>query len=167
MAHEHINAPRARAGVRPNGKIGADRYIKIGVTAAVLILTFTGMIWSTLREGTEYYKNVDEVMNNAQPWEGKHLQLHGYVVPGSIYRARSNSLEWKFRVQNNPARHVESGGVVEASYTGIVPDTFKDEAEVVLKGQLSPDHKVFHTDPNGVMAKCPSKYEPQSTASGS
>ena len=37
------------------------------------------------------------------------------------------------------------------------PDTFKDEAEVVLKGKLSPDG--FHVDPNGVMAKCPSKYE--------
>ena len=44
-----------------------------------------------------------------------------------------------------------------ASYTGIVPDTFKDEAEVVLKGTLSPDG--FTVEPNGVMAKCPSKYE--------
>ena len=34
---------------------------------------------------------------------------------------------------------------------------FKGEAEVVLKGRLTADG--FHTDPNGVMAKCPSKYE--------
>jgi len=39
-----------------------------------------------------------------------------------------------------------------------VPDTFKDEAEVVLKGKLGTDG--FHVDPNGVMAKCPSKYDP-------
>ena len=42
-----------------------------------------------------------------------------------------------------------------------MPDTFKDrageEAEVVLKGQLSPGG--FSVDPNGIMAKCPSKYE--------
>jgi len=38
-----------------------------------------------------------------------------------------------------------------------VPDTFKDEAEVVLRGRLTPEG--FHTDPNGVVAKCPSKYE--------
>ena len=81
------------------------------------------------------------------------------VVPGSIMRKR-DSLEWRFKVQNNPARAAgTSGGVVDATYTGIVPDTFKDEAEVVLKGKLTPTG--FHTDPNGVMAKCPSKYEAQ------
>jgi len=39
-----------------------------------------------------------------------------------------------------------------------VPDTFKGEAEVVLRGELTPDGG-FHTEPNGVIAKCPSKYE--------
>ena len=135
------------------------RYIKITLTAAVLVLAFAGMLWSTLRAGTEYYKNVDEVIPQAQQWHGKQLQLHGYVVPGSIYR-KKDSLDWKFRVQNNPARAAgASGSVVDATYTGIVPDTFKDEAEVVLKGRLTPAG--FQTDPNGVMAKCPSKYEAQ------
>ena len=40
-----------------------------------------------------------------------------------------------------------------------MPDTFKNESEVVLKGQLHPDG--FAVEPNGVMAKCPSKYNPQ------
>ena len=40
------------------------RYIKIGITAVVLVLAFAGMLWSTLREGTEYYKHVDEVTSN-------------------------------------------------------------------------------------------------------
>ena len=141
------------------------RYIKIGATAFVLVLAFVGLMWSTLREGAEYYKNLDEVMVNQEQWHGKQLQLHGYIVPGSIYRKR-DSLEYKFKVQNGPARanQAENDHVVEASYTGIVPDTFKDEAEVVLKGKLTPTG--FHTDPNGVTAKCPSKYEAQATASG-
>jgi cytochrome c-type biogenesis protein CcmE len=142
------------------------RYIKIAATALVLVLAFAGLMWSTLREGTEYYKNIDEVMTNQQEWHGKQLQLHGYVVPGSIYRKR-DSLEYKFKVQNNPARanQADSDHIIEASYTGIVPDTFKDEAEVVLKGKLTPSG--FHTDPNGVTAKCPSKYEAKSAAAGS
>jgi cytochrome c-type biogenesis protein CcmE len=40
----------------------------------------------------------------------------------------------------------------------VLPDTSKDEAEVVLKGRLMDDGK-FQVAPNGVMAKCPSKYE--------
>jgi cytochrome c-type biogenesis protein CcmE len=47
---------------------------------------------------------------------------------------------------------------VTAFYTGIVPDTFKDGSEVVLAGVLTPDG--FRVAPNGVMAKCPSKYQP-------
>ncbi len=139
------------------------RYIKISLTALALVLAFAGLLWSTLRDGTEYYKNVSEVLPQAHQWEGKKLQLHGYVVPGSILR-RPNSLDYKFKVQNNPARAGQAGDIVDVTYTGIVPDTFKDEAEVVLKGRLTTAG--FHTDPNGVMAKCPSKYEAKSAASG-
>jgi cytochrome c-type biogenesis protein CcmE len=51
------------------------------------------------------------------------------------------------------------GKVVRAYYTGIVPDTFKADSEVVLKGRLAADGS-FHVDKDGVMAKCPSKYDP-------
>lgn len=129
------------------------RYIKIGITAVVLVLAFTGMLWSTLREGTEYYKHVDEVMANKTEWEGKRLQLHGFVVANSIL-VKPDTLQYRFKVQNN-------GQVIDATYQGVVPDTFKDrpgeEAEVVLKGELS--DAGFAVEPNGIMAKCPSKYE--------
>jgi cytochrome c-type biogenesis protein CcmE len=126
------------------------RYIKIGATVTVLVLAFVGLMYTTLVEGTEYYKHVDEVMSSPHEWEGRRLQLHGFVVPGSIL-VKPNTLEYKFKVQSN-------GAVVDASYRGVVPDTFKDDSEVVLKGQLTPQG--FHTAPNGIMAKCPSKYEP-------
>jgi cytochrome c-type biogenesis protein CcmE len=125
------------------------RYIKIGVTAVVLIAAFAGLMWTTLQDGTEYYKHVDEVMTDRAKWENKPMQLHGFVVPGSILR-KPDSFEYRFQLQNN-------GKVVNASYEGIVPDTFQDESEVVLSGKLTPDG--FHTKRDGIMAKCPSKYE--------
>ena len=131
----------------------AHRYMKLGFTVGVLVLAFTGLLWVTLSEGTEYYKHVDEVMASPADWQGKQLQLHGFVVTNSIL-VKPDTLEYKFKVQSN-------GKIVDASYKGVVPDTFKDrpgeEAEVVLKGQLT--SAGFHVDPNGVMAKCPSKYE--------
>jgi cytochrome c-type biogenesis protein CcmE len=129
---------------------------KIGLTGLVVALAIGGLLYSTLSEGTEYYKHVDEVMGSPQAWYGKKLQLHGFVVPDSILRSRS-SLEYRFKVQSN-------GQIVNASYSGIVPDTFKNDAEVVLKGTLSPDG--FAVAPNGVMAKCPSKYEAKPGAGG-
>ncbi len=59
--------------------------IKIGLTSLVLALTFGGLLYTTLAEGTEYYKHVDEVMLQPDGWYGKKLQLHGFVVPGSIF----------------------------------------------------------------------------------
>lgn len=127
--------------------------VKIGLTVAVLGLALAGLLRATLREGTEYYKNVDEVMTNPDAWQDKRLQLHGYVVRDSILRKR-DSLEYRFKVTHKVG---ENARVVSARYTGVVPDTFADDAEVVLKGTLRPDG--FHVSPNGVMAKCPSKYE--------
>jgi cytochrome c-type biogenesis protein CcmE len=132
------------------------RYIKIGLTALVLLSAFTFLMWTSLRDGAEYFKHVDEVVADRQALQGRQLQLHGYVIPGSIQYVQ-NTLDYKFKVQNNPIRAGEPGNVINVTYSGIVPDTFKGEAEVVLKGRLSADG--FHTDPNGVIAKCPSKYE--------
>ncbi len=121
--------------------------LKIGATSAVLLLALTGLMFTTLRQDTQFYKHVDEVMADPSSWHGKRLQLHGYVE--GIERKR-NSLEYRFKVQSN-------GSVVHASYSGVVPDTFKDGAEVVLKGRLNDEG--FEVERNGVMAKCPSKYE--------
>ena len=80
-------------------------------------------------------------------WKGKKLQVHGYVVPGSIGRKR-DTLDYRFDIQRN-------GQTLRAYYTGVVPDTFKDDSEVVLTGRLTPDG--FKA--TEMTAKCPSKYE--------
>jgi cytochrome c-type biogenesis protein CcmE len=127
--------------------------IKIAATAAVLVAGLSGLMYTTLSEGTEYYKHVDEVMSNPTAWQGKRMSLHGYVVDKSIF-AKPDTLEYRFQIQSN-------GKVIAARYTGVMPDTFKDGSEVVLKGQLGPHG--FDVSPNGVMAKCPSKYEASKT----
>jgi cytochrome c-type biogenesis protein CcmE len=89
---------------------------------------------------------VDEVAASPDEWTGKKLQVHGYVVPGSIGRKRDR-LEYQFDIQRN-------GKTLRAYYSGIVPDTFKADSEVVLTGQLTSDG-FMATD---MTAKCPSKY---------
>ena len=126
-----------------------NKGVKIGLTSLVLALTFGGLLYTTMAEGTEYYKHVDEVMTQPDQWYGKKLQLHGYVVPNSI-NWKPGTLDYWFQVQSN-------GQIVSATYTGVVPDTFKSDSEVVLKGTLTADG--FKVERNGVMAKCPSKYE--------
>jgi cytochrome c-type biogenesis protein CcmE len=125
----------------------SHKAIKIGVTAAVLIAAFSALLFTTLQDNLQYYKYVDEVAAAPHEWEGKTLQVHGYVVPGSIYGTQ-NRLEWKFDLQRN-------GKSISATFSGPPPDNFKDDAEVVLTGQFTP-HGFAATD---MTAKCPSKYE--------
>ena len=78
---------------------------------------------------------------------GKSLQLHGFV-DGQVFQ-KKNTLQYEFHIKKGDAE-------VFATYTGIVPDTFKTGSEVVLTGRLQSDG--FHA--TDIMAKCPSKYQP-------
>jgi cytochrome c-type biogenesis protein CcmE len=126
-----------------------NKAARIGLTALVLSVALALPFYASLSEGTEYYKHVDEVMADLQSWYGKRLQLHGFVVQDSILK-RQDSLDYQFRIESNRS-------VVVARFTGVVPDTFKSGSEVVIKGRLGPDG--FQVEKNGIMAKCPSKYE--------
>jgi len=103
----------------------------------------------SLSENLAYFKHVDEVMVEPDQWYGKNMHMHGWVVPGSIQK-RPGTMDYRFDVKSG-------AHVVRATYTGVVPDTFRDESEVVLKGHLTQDG--FLVEPGGVVAKCPSKYE--------
>jgi cytochrome c-type biogenesis protein CcmE len=127
---------------------------KIGVTTLVLATVFGVLLYTTLGESMQYYKYVDEVVGSQADWTGKKLQVHGYVVPGSIGKKR-DALEYRFDIQRN-------GKTLRAFYNGITPDTFKDDSEVVLTGVLTKDGFVA----NDMTAKCPSKYEAASGPAG-
>jgi cytochrome c-type biogenesis protein CcmE len=108
----------------------------------------------SLSEGAQYYKHVDEVMASPEQWYGKNLQLHGFVVDDS-HEVNPKTLQHRFSIRTG-------AHTVNARYTGVVPDTFKNGSEVVLTGRLGADG--FQVAPGGVMAKCPSKYEAGKTA---
>jgi cytochrome c-type biogenesis protein CcmE len=125
----------------------SHKAIKIGVTALVLATAFAALLFTTLQDNLQYYKYVDEVAAAPHEWEGKTLQVHGNVVPGSVF-GTSDRLNWKFSLYRN-------GKVINATYSGPPPDNFKDDAEVVLTGQFT--QQGFHA--TDMTAKCPSKYE--------
>jgi cytochrome c-type biogenesis protein CcmE len=121
------------------------------VTLSLLVGGVVYLFASSAGEAFEYYKHVDEVLANPTQWEGKHLQMHGFVVPGSIGKRMDKDhqqIEYKFMAVN-------CGKEVEVRYSGTVPDTFKDRAEVVVKGTL--DKGRFEA--REISAKCPSKYQ--------
>ena len=130
---------------RPNKKI-----ISGVITLGLLVGGVAYLFASSAGEAFEYYKHVDEVLAQPAQWEHKHLQMHGFVLPGSIMKRMDKEhqqIEYKFMAVN-------CGKEIEVRYSGTVPDTFKDRAEIVVKGTL--DNGRF--DARDISAKCPSKY---------
>ena len=128
----------------------SNKGLKIVITVVVLAVAFAGLMYASLGESLQQYKYVDEVLASPKQWQGKHLQVHGFVVPSSIQR-KEHSVDYKFELQRN-------GKVMPAYFSFIPPDQFKDDAEVVLTGTLAEDG-AFHA--TQMTAKCPSKYEEQ------
>lgn len=126
----------------------SKKTVRVSISALVVVSALTFLMYSSISEGAEYYKYVDEVMEAPEQWYGKRLRVHGYVLGDPLVNPKT--LEYRFTVQAN-------GKTVNAVYRGVVPDTFKKDAEVVLKGTLTPEGVMV--EPDGVMAKCPSRYE--------
>jgi cytochrome c-type biogenesis protein CcmE len=139
----------------------ASRGTAVKIVASVVVVAgAVGYLLTTsMKQGAEYYKHVDEVTSNADSWRGKRLQVHGNVVPGSIEQAKGTLL-YRFKIESRAPRPT---AVITATYDGLVPDTFKDNAEVVAKGTLTADNQLAVV-PDGIMAKCPSKYEADKNA---
>ena len=123
------------------------------VTLGLLIGGVVYLFASSAGEAFEYYKHVDEIMANPTQWQNKHVQMHGFVVPGSIYKKldkEHQQIEYKFTAVN-------CGKEMQVRYSGTVPDTFKDRAEVVVKGSIVEGGTRFEA--REISAKCPSKYQ--------
>ena len=141
-------------GIPPVAAVSRAAAVKIVVSVVVVAGAVSFLLLSSMKQGAEYYKHVDEVTSNIDAWRGKRLQIHGNVVEGSIEQAKG-TLQYRFKIESRPPR---APAVISATYSGIVPDTFKSGAEVVAKGSLGPDN-VLSVVPDGIMAKCPSKYD--------
>jgi cytochrome c-type biogenesis protein CcmE len=138
------------ADAAPPSRKGAIKIVAtvIGVGGAALLL-FT----ASMAGGSQYYKFVDEVVANTDGFRGKKLKVHGIVADGSIEQVKG-TLQYRFKIQSKPDR---PPAAIMATYEGLVPDTFKSGAEVVVQGSLTADNQVAIV-PDGIMAKCPSKY---------
>ena len=123
------------------------------IIALGFILVGLGIIVaSTLPKATQYYVTVDELLADREKYRDKVLKVAGFVKEGSIEND-TQSMEWMFRVENN-------NKFIDVSYTGPMPDTFKDGSEVVVTGNLIAANQVNATH---VLAKCASRYEEKLT----
>ena len=85
------------------------------------------------------------------------FKLAGKVIPGTIiYRDGNRTVEFAI---SDLIDQDHSSNKRTILYSGVVPDTFREEADVVLEGKIG-SNGIFVAE--NMLAKCPSKYESQS-----
>jgi cytochrome c-type biogenesis protein CcmE len=127
---------------------------KILISVGVSAVAVCGLLWASLGEGAEYYKYVDEAHSNQAHLLGKRLRVHGSVMPGTVVH-QAGTLDYRFTLESKaPREHA----TLPVRYHGIVPDLFKEGAEVIAAGVLDSDGTLSS---DRIETKCPSKYESQ------
>jgi len=121
------------------------KFLVLGL-GVVLSMTFLMVVGMNRPGGMMYYLTVTEFMQQADP-EGGDYKINGTVSMGSIERM-TTGMDVRFVITDGAAS-------LPVAYHGVIPDTFVDEAAVVVEGRLQDGTFVAHN----LLAKCPSKYE--------
>ena len=118
------------------------RKLRLVVALAAAVLLATALIYTSFSASTEASKP-----SEIEP--GKSYELTGKVVHGSIQKAGDDELRFRIRDRDG----TES---VPVSYSGVVPDPFRDGREVIVSGELS--QGTFVAERDSLVTKCPSKF---------
>jgi cytochrome c-type biogenesis protein CcmE len=107
-----------------------------------------GLVLYALRGNVSLYYTPTQVFNKQAP-EGRTFRIGGLVVDHSLKRER-DGLTVHFQV-------TDTDKTMPVTYTGILPDLFKEGKGVVAEGKLESDG-VFHA--SQVLAKHDENYMP-------
>lgn len=133
--------------------------IKFIAGFAVIAICLFYLVVSSSQKMSMYYFTVTELEARETEFVDKRIKLAGKVVPGSIQHIEGNRV-LEFQIwEPLEGRDKTFSDKRTIQYKGIVPDTFKDEADVVLEG-ITLSSGTFQAET--LLAKCPSKYEGQS-----
>ena len=123
----------------PNGSA-----LRIGLSSALLGLC-AALVYYTPPPAPKYLM-VDEVVAQAGELEGARLRIHGWVQPGTIVHVNPELTTFVLQ---------KAGKMLRVWHAGPVPDTFKDQAELVAYGTLRGEFFAAEQ----LLAKCATKYE--------
>lgn len=120
------------------------RKTRLVVALGTAVLLASALVYTSFTASTEA-KQPSELLNAAP---GEKYDLTGKVVPGTIDRS-GNDLAFEVRDRDGS----ES---IPVTYSGAVPDPFRDGREIVLTGQVVDGTFVGERDT--LVTKCPSKF---------
>lgn len=121
--------------------------VKMIVAGVVLAGALGYLALAGSRQGLVYTMAVDEFMGKSQ-LHGQRVRLNGKVLSEGLL-VQPGVLKADFQLAGTTSR-------VPVSYTGVIPDMFKADHEVIVEGKLDEKGTLVA---DVLMTKCASKYE--------
>jgi cytochrome c-type biogenesis protein CcmE len=118
------------------------------IISAVVLLVIGYLIYTGLRDTMVFYLTVSEVLAKA-PEDLTQIQKVGGIVNAGSVQWEPKTLKLSFKLEDKQANLL-------VNYSGVVPDSFKPGAEVIVEGTYRGDGTFWATT---IMPKCASKYE--------
>jgi cytochrome c-type biogenesis protein CcmE len=120
------------------------RQIRLIVALSAAVLLAAGLVYTSFSASTE----AKEPSQLLRAGEGETYDLTGRVVPGSIQRSDD---QLRFTISDR-----DGSDPIPVTYTGTVPDPFRDGREVIVTGKL--EDATFVAEHDSLVTKCPSKF---------
>jgi cytochrome c-type biogenesis protein CcmE len=98
-----------------------------------------------------YYFADELIASGLRAHEGEILRVHGYVQAGSLGRLYGDDTLHRFQLERR-------GVGLQVEVSGMLPDTFRDQAEVIVTGRLV-HHDGWMIEGTAMIAKCSSHYQ--------
>src|SRR5918996_468678 len=126
------------------------RGVLIG-TSLVVLGVAVGLVLYAMRDSIVFFYSPSEVAEMGIA-PGTRFRLGGLVETGSVVRGEGTSVRFVI---------TDQAKTLSVTYTGVLPDLFREGQGVVAEGTLEPDG-IFHAD--SVLAKHDENYMPPEVA---
>ena len=119
--------------------------------AAVLVVAALVLAAMGLRQHADLFYTPQLLAERGMPEIGQRIRVGGFVQLGS--RQNGEGAEMLFTIEDG------SGERVDVSYTGLVPDLFREGEGVVATGRFTDGSEVFVAEE--ILAKHDENYQPR------
>jgi len=121
--------------------------MKYTIGFALIGAAFFYLIWTSFKASFQFSLTPSELFEKHSEYEGKLVKISGIVKNGSINFVGGS---YFFII-------TDGGADISIHYKGMMPNTFRDGAEVVASGRFTTAGETFEA--TQILTKCASKYE--------
>lgn len=132
------------------GGLKKKRRIQLIIAAVVFLAAATGLIGYGMRDGISYFRSPSQMVASP-PGPSETFRIGGLVEEGSLVRGKGKTITFSV---------TDGNATVPVSFTGILPDLFKEGTGMIATGNLV--NNTFQA--TEILAKHDPNYMPREVA---